>query len=143
MKRYRLFSTAPLPNGDWLLAGGVPTVTLTGVTPTKTAEIFDVQAGMFRPVASMNAARAIHMAFPLDDGTVLQVGGADGDITAPLPLASSERFDPSNGQWSSGPNMSVPRAAYGGYETATGQVHILGGSVGSGGVTNTNEFYYR
>lgn len=77
MTRTRFGHTATLLNdGRVLIAGGYEEGFLDTLD---TAEVFDPADNSFRRVDSkMSVGRALHTATPLDDGSVLLVGGTDG-----------------------------------------------------------------
>ncbi len=90
----------------------------------------------------MAARRALHVAFPIGGGRVMQAGGGDGTLFALTPLGSTEIFDATTGIWSAGPPMQLPRTAPGLCLTATGQALLLGGE-GPNTVDRSTEFHYR
>jgi hypothetical protein len=128
----------------WLLSGGLSSISVAQPgAPTASAEIYDSSTNAFTPTGSMAAARGLHSIHELQPGRWLAVGGADGSVTAPNALASTELYDVATGQWSNGPAMTSPRAAAGVYHGRHGQLHVLGGSVNSAGtVVTTTEWYY-
>lgn len=137
-------SVADLGNGRWLLAGGVGTISLTQWgAPTASAEIYDEAGNSFAATGSMAQQRVLQEAYPIGGGRVLHVGGGDGTLFALTPLASCEIWDAATGQFSAAPPLTASRAAYGAWQTPTGQFHVMGGSSGTTGVVNSNEVFYR
>jgi hypothetical protein len=136
-------TTLEVSPGRWLLAGGVGTISLTQWgTPTAAAEVYDEAANTFTATGSMSQARALHIAYPLGNGEIMQIGGGDGTLFALTPLQGVEVYDVATGRFRAGPSLTRPRAASGYYETTAGQLHILGGDT-LAGVDNTSEFFYR
>jgi hypothetical protein len=81
------FTANSLPNGQVLVAGGLPTFT---VSSTPTAEVYEFASGTFSSTGSLSSSRAQQTSVTLDDGTVLVTQGAGGSSdeiyysTAPL-----------------------------------------------------------
>lgn len=140
-------NVAPLGGGRYLVSGGISNIVLLpspGAFPTASAEVFDENANAWTATGSMGQARGLHEAFDLGGGRILVAGGADGDVLAPVALASSEIYDSGTGVWSPGPALNTARAAFGAFVTPTGTWQLLGGGTGAtGGVTNSHETYYR
>ena len=77
-------------------------------------------------------ARIGHTATLLRDGTVLVLGGYDGEVpriedVAPVPLATAELFDPASGSWSATASMSKARAMHTATLLPDGSVLVVGG----------------
>lgn len=136
-------STIEVAPGRWLLAGGIGAISLSQPgTPTAAAEIYDEASNGFAATGSLAQQRTLHAAFALGNGRVLHVGGGDGTLFAITPLASTEIYDLATGTFSAGLPLNQARAAFAAYETATGQIHVIGGE-GPNGVDNSSEFFYR
>jgi hypothetical protein len=67
----------------------------------------------------------------LSDGSVLLVGGGEGDGASGL--ASAERFDPGSGRWDPTGAMDVARWLHAAVLLADGTVLVVGGTIGAGG----------
>jgi len=65
-----------------------------GVAP-KTAELFDLDTGVWTDLPSMATARSLHTSTQLLDGRILVVGGYDGKQS----LTSIEIYTPANNSW--------------------------------------------
>ena len=105
-----------LPDGSVLVVGGRTLVTtddgsgpVTAETVTNSAEVFDVNAGVWYPAASLSIARSGHTATAVADGHVVIAGGVGLDGAA---LDSFEVFDPELGVFSSPGLLSVARTEH-------------------------------
>lgn len=144
---HAIFTSVEIAAGTYLIAGGVNALSLTNQgTPTAVAEIYTANAGTgtWSSAGSMSKARGLHAVFGLGGGKYLHVGGADGQITNPNSLSSTEIYDVTSNSWSSGPTLTMSRSGFGFFEAPTGQIHILGGGSGMSSPTvNFTEWYYR
>jgi hypothetical protein len=125
-----LHTMTQLPNGTWLIVGGVNQ----NNDPQATAEIYDPATDTFTPTGSMASARTGHTATLLANGKVLVTGGIQSMPTMPTQLqpiretvATTELFDPLLGTWAAGPNLTTPRAAHAAMLRADGRVLLCGG----------------
>jgi len=64
-----------LGDGRILLTGGFTSCTGTNCQAGKSVEIIDVESGTIETLADLQEPRALHTAIPLDDGSVIIVGG--------------------------------------------------------------------
>ena len=129
----------------WLLAGGMNGLSIlpfNAGNPTNTAEIYDAATNTWTAVGSMATARVNQKGWALPNGTFLLAGGGDGSILAPVPLSSTEVFDPATNSFSPGPSMNLPRAAAGILRMPQGQIFLFGGADSGQTVTNTTEWYF-
>lgn len=132
-----LHTATKLPNGKWLVVGGVNGQN----DPIATAELYDPASDSFVAVGSMSTPRAGHTASLLPNGSVLVTGGLtmvlSNDIlgTIASATATTEIFtlDASgcNGSFKAGPTMTRARAGHVAQTLADGRVYLLGG-VGPG-----------
>ncbi len=138
-----VFSVADLGAGRYLVAGGISSLTGLGA-PTNAAEIYNASTNTWTAVGNLAAARGMSAVTPLGGGRFLFFGGADGSVSVPNALASSEIFDASTNAFTPGPTMNVTRAAFGAFASPTGQVHVIGGGTGATGTsTPSAEWFYR
>ena len=94
----------PLPSGRVLMAGGNgANQSLNG------AEVYDVKANAWLAAASLGTKRSSYQAAVLPDGTVIAVGGREGDF---MYLTSTEIYDEKTDKWSAGPSMAVKRSSH-------------------------------
>ncbi len=140
---HSLVDAVPLGNDRWLVAGGISSLSLTNLgTPTAVAEIYDAVANTWAPAGSMATARGNHRAFALGGGRFLAVGGANGTILSPVPLASGEIYNQATNTWSAGPSLTIPRAGATVFLTPQGQIHVIGGGTTNGSIARNTEWYY-
>jgi hypothetical protein len=125
-----LHTATALPNGTWLIAGGVNQ----NNDPQATCEVYDPALDAFVPVASMGTPRMGHTATLLANGKVLVTGGIQAMPTTPTQLepihqtvATTELYDPVANTWTPGPSLSTPRAAHAAILRPDGKVLLAGG----------------
>ncbi len=125
-----LHTATLLPNGTWLIAGGVNQTN----DPQATCEVYDPATDTFTPVASMGTPRMGHTATLLGNGKVLVTGGIQAMPTTPTQLEpihqtvnTSELYDPATDTWAAGPNLSTPRAGHMAVTRPDGRVVLVGG----------------
>ncbi len=111
-----------LRDGRVLIAGGSTTVenrVFGTFSPTRTAELFLPDDGSFTPTGNMVSPRFAHSAILLADGSVLMIGGFEGD---------AEIYDPTSGQFRA-LNSDLGRVRSGSSTTLLpdGNVLIVGG----------------
>lgn len=138
-----LIDAAPLANDRWLFAGGISTMNLTNQgTPTANAEVYDAVANTFSSAGAMATARANQRSIALPGNRLLLVGGANGAILTPTPLASGEIYDAATNSWSVGPSLNLARAGAVAFPTPHGQVHVMGGGTTTGAIARVCEWWY-
>ena len=120
-----------LNDGRWLVVGGVDGQN----NPQGTCEIYDPATNVFTAAATMASPRMGHTATLLADGRVFVAGGLEAVTVMPSQLSairdavdSTEIYDPASDTWSSGPNMSDPRAAHFAIVRPNGDI-LLGGGI--------------
>jgi hypothetical protein len=126
-----------LSNGKVLIAGGASDSSLSAVS---SAELYDPASGTFTATTgNMTAARAVHTATLLQNGTVLLAGGdviffngvQNSNIQS---LASAEIFDPATGTFTAtSGSMTAARENHTATLLSDGKVLITGGSDGAVG----------
>ncbi|MFI0923902.1 Kelch repeat-containing protein [Streptomyces sp. NPDC021012] len=123
----------PLPGGRVLAVGGmVSTVRYGAGAALGLCEVYEPGSGTWEPTGSLRAARAVHQAVPLPDGSVLAIGGepgraADDARFHPYSLASTEVYDVATGVWRPGPPLPWGRSYHRAVATADG-VLVFGGT---------------
>ncbi len=119
---------APLGTGSTVLAiGGAEPCD--GCAALASVELFDEVTGLFTAFPSMSTARVEHAAARLADGRVLGVGGNAGTPGSPH-LATSDIFDPSTGEFTPGPSLTVARSGHTLTPLAEGSALVAGGAPG-------------
>ncbi|MFY9343447.1 MAG: kelch repeat-containing protein [Planctomycetota bacterium] len=125
-----MHSATLLPNGKWLIAGGVNATN----DPQATCEVYDPVLDTFTAVAAMGTPRMGHTATLLGNGKVLVTGGIQAMPTTPTQLEpihqavnTTELYDPVANTWTAGPNLSTPRAAHMALSRPDGKVALVGG----------------
>ena len=131
-----LHTATRLTNGRYLIVGGVDD----NNDPQITAEIYDPASNTFRRVGNLGTARVGHSATLLANGQVLVAGGLSaiggatlGGITTTLnsTLASTELFTLDatgcGGSFTTGPNMTKPRAGHAVVQLSDGRHYFMGG----------------
>jgi hypothetical protein len=125
-----LHTCTRLPNGQWLIAGGVQQTN----DPQATCELYDPATDTFVPAAAMSIPRTGHTATLLSNGKVLVAGGIQAMPVTPTQLQpireivnSTEIYDPASGAWTAGPNMGTPRAGHSAIVRPNGTVALIGG----------------
>ncbi|WP_437335170.1 Kelch repeat-containing protein [Sorangium sp. So ce394] len=132
--RYRHTATL-LESGEVLVLGGQNN--LSGDAPVDTVELYDPEAGTWKPGASMVTPRTEHTATLLPDGKVLVAGGATGSWA----LSSAELYDPRTDTWTSAAPMNDAREAHAAaLLRPSGKVLVAGGS-GLSGELRSAELY--
>lgn len=125
-----IHTTTLLPNGRWLITGGVNT----NNDPQASCEVYDPVADVFTAVAPMNTPRMGHTATLLPSGKVLVTGGLQAMTTTPTQLsaihdavASTEIYDPVANTWTAGPALLTPRAGHFAMPRPDGKIVFAGG----------------
>jgi len=125
-----LHTATLLPDGRWLLCGGVNVLN----DPQPSCEVYDPVADSFTAVASMLTPRAGHTATLLANGRVLVTGGLHAMTVTPSPINAifdtvntTEIYNPATNTWTAGPNLRTPRAAHLAILRPDGRVLLAGG----------------
>lgn len=125
-----LHTATQLPDGRWLIVGGVDMSN----DPQATCEIYDPAADVFTASAPMLTPRMGHTATLLGNGKVLVTGGLEAMTVTPTALSAvhdatntTELYDPATDSWTPGPNLRTPRAAHAAITRPDGKVLLLGG----------------
>ncbi len=119
MARARAGHTATiLQDGKVLITGGYTDFTNGEFHATSTAELYDPVTATFSATGSMLAARFVHTATLLPNGTVLIAGG---------PHSTAELYDPATGVFSPTGGMETGRAEHSATLLQYGKVLVAGG----------------
>ncbi|MBZ4374167.1 kelch repeat-containing protein [Corallococcus sp. AS-1-6] len=118
------FTVTLLDNGRVLVVGGEwaysPDETVEEFNPTAPSDIAWTQ------VASLPGGRYAHSTTKLPDGSVLVVGGTDGDG---LIRDDAQRYHPSTGTWTAAPGLLQGRYGHSAVALSNGRVMVFGGWV--------------
>jgi hypothetical protein len=128
-----------LIDGRVLFAGGCTQSGCEGNDGALAAEIFDPAVGGFVDGPPMTVPRAGHTATLLPDGTVLLVGGYDGERRGPL--ASAELFDPLTNEFMPTGEMAQPRGSHTATALEDGRVLVVGGENGPNQLLDSAEIF--
>ncbi len=125
-----------LTNGKILITGGASQFAGNSLS---SAELFDPATGTFTATANMLTARSLHTATLRKDGTVLVAGGDTYFFNRLLgrTLSAAELFDPVAGTFTPVADMTTPRESHTATLLLSGQVLIVGGSIGTLGYSTT------
>jgi hypothetical protein len=125
-----LHTATQLPNGRWLLVGGVGT----NNDPQAACEIYDPVLDTFTASAPMLIPRMGHTATLLPNGKVFVSGGLRALTVTPTQLSAvhdatelTEVYDPATDTWTLGPNLLTPRAGHMAVLRPDGKVLLAGG----------------
>lgn len=118
-----------LPGGGVFIAGGRSCEGCKSNPAARIAEVYDPSRGEFFAAENLGEARTLHTATLLPDGRVLIAGGRScaGDCEGARTLQDSDIYDPANGTYTAGSDMSVPRAGHKSVALPDGSVFIYGG----------------
>lgn len=105
-------SATLLPNGNVLIAGGVP-----GADPTPSAELYDPVTGTFSRTGDMRQPQSWHEATLLPNGKVLITGGFNARTSL---AADPELYDPATG------TFTTTTGTYAGVELMTETSGLVG-----------------
>jgi large repetitive protein len=115
-----LFTPPPKAQTSPAFPSSRPTATPTAISPA---------GGIWQPAAPLAEARERHAAVALRDGTVLVIGGWDGNRA----LSSAERYDPATNRWTPAAPLATSRADHTATLLRDGRVLVVGGYTDGGG----------
>jgi hypothetical protein len=125
-----IHTATQLPNGRWLLVGGVGP----NNDPQALCEIYDPVLDTFTASAPMSIPRMGHTATLLPNGKVFVSGGLRALTVTPTQLSAvhdatnlTEIYDPATDTWAPGPNLTTPRAGHIAVLRPNGTVLLAGG----------------
>ena len=114
-----------LNDGRVLAVGGYYITVGTSIfVAVASAELYNPATGTWTAAASLSGARFEHTATLLADGSVLVVGGRDGDQATTNTVA---RYDPVTNTWSAVAPMQADHTAHTATLLANGKVLVVGG----------------
>lgn len=130
-----------LADGSVLVTGGLAVTFFFGLpipSFSNDARRYNPVSNSFSGAGSFSNGRAFHAQARLDDGRVMLVGGADGDVLTQTfaSRADSRIYDPVANSWSNGPSITQARA-YGELVVAPGRRPTLIGGLATVDVTTT------
>ena len=96
---------------------------------------------MWTAAGNLANARSEHTATPLLDGRVLVTGGASSAPGIPVPLASAELYDPTNGTWTTTGGMIEARRGHSATLLEDGRVLVAGGYGTDSQILTSAELY--
>lgn len=120
---HRFSQALVLSNGKVLISG------ITG------AELFDPVTNTSDTILPPAINRHSHAMVQLPDGRVLISGGTNASLNPNIGIKSTELYDPVNGTWSAGPDMSIDRTQHSMVLLPSGKVLIFGGGKGAFGIS--------
>ena len=99
--------------------------------PTDKVELFNPASGTWAPAPSMLTARELLAAVAAPDGRIYAIGGTSCPISTCSDTGAVEAYNPSLGLWSPVGSLQVPRSGLSAVVAPSGNLIVLGGSVGS------------
>jgi hypothetical protein len=123
------YNQVTLLDGRILMSGGVNVPSLAGAAtaaPIAAADLYDPATNTWTS-APMAAARSLHSTSRLLDGRIVVCGGAQGNFTAPVPIAGVEVFQPSTNSWAPLPALPQPRSGHVAIVQPDGLLVLIGG----------------
>jgi len=126
----RLHTMTRLDDGKVLVTGGIGGSSAEFPAPGQaTAEIYDPQAGTWKPTGSMQGPRWGHSAVLLPSKKVLVAGGATVRSGSSVKaLRSAELYDPGTGKWTAAADMTDARSGHPAVVLGNGRVLVCGGT---------------
>lgn len=129
-----------LGDGRVLICGGGDATSTSQQMPIASCETYDPATGMFTMVGDMTTPRSAHSVNLLDDGTVLIVGGSNGQGTG-SPTNLAEIYDPADDSFTAVGPANFPRLAQNGAKLRDGRVLLPASYYGPGGIRDEAEIY--
>lgn len=129
-RAYHHDNQVALADGRVLFTGGVFVPDLLGAlnaTSIANADIYNPATNVWT-ATMMSRTRTGHSATLLPNGNVIVAGGAEGLVSAAVPLDAIARFDPATNSWTDLGVMTTPRVGHTAAVLPDGMLVILGGS---------------
>jgi N-acetylneuraminic acid mutarotase len=128
----------PLPNGDYLVAGGTYSIDLQPIG-FQDAYVFDHHRRRVRRSANdMSAGHVFHQSAVLNDGRIALFGGADQNK---IVTRSVDLFDPATGNFALAGSLLDQRAIFAAAKLPDGRLFACGGSTDFD-LTGQNDFLF-
>lgn len=129
-RAYHQDNAVTLADGRVLLSGGVLVPDLLGAanaTAINNADVYNPTTNTWL-ATTMSRTRTGHAAVRLPDNRVLVSGGAEGPVSAAVPLSAVATFDPATNAWTDQLPMTVARVGHTAAVLPDGMLVLLGGS---------------
>ncbi len=102
---------------------------------------YDIAADSWTVLPDMPAALTDHSATLGADGRVYVMGGESGPVGSPTAERAVHVYNPADGSWSAGPDMTEARARFGSFLGSNDRLYVLGGDDGAGGMVGNESIY--
>ena len=126
-------SAVTLPNGKWLVSGGVTHTLLFGIPIpdfSDSQELYDPSTNSWGNTGNLRTKRALGGMTLLANGEVLIAGGGGGDIFNIGPIRATETYNPATGTTTARPNLTQESAFNTAVALPDGRAMIIGGARG-------------
>jgi N-acetylneuraminic acid mutarotase len=129
---------SPLPNGDFLVAGGTYSIDLMPIG-FQDAYVVDHHRRRVRRTANdMSAGHVFHQSAVLNDGRIAVFGGADQNR---IVTRAVDVYDPASGTFSRAGDLLDQRAIFAAAKLPDGRIYVCGGSTDFD-LTGQNDFLF-
>jgi hypothetical protein len=126
-----------------IAVGGINSgINVLAATPLNRTAIYDSATGSWTSVGNLPSAR-VAPSLAIAGGNLHALGGANGSVQTPTPMASCARFDLQSRSWVSTSPLTTARAGAVGISLSEGQLLIVGGGGGSSSVAlDSGSFWF-